>query len=56
MSTQESLSLPDGFEHAHPSLPDAGSLMRLFCSIILVLFSAVDRPWNQLAMSDAIAT
>ena len=55
MSTQESLCLSPRFELAHPSLPDPGRLMRLLYSIILILFSTVDRLRNQSLMRHAIA-
>ena len=54
MGTQKSLSLPDRLELPHPSLSHPGHLMRLLCSIILILFSAVDGLWNQLSMSNTI--
>jgi hypothetical protein len=54
MDTQKSLSLLNRFEFTHPPLSHPGRLMRLLCSIILILFSAVDRLGYQLSMSYAI--
>ena len=39
---QESLRVSGGFEPPHLSLALAGRLMRDFCSIVLVLLSAVN--------------
>ena len=55
MNTQESLCLPDRLELPHPSLSHPGRLMRLLSAIILILPSAVDRLWDQFALSNAIA-
>ena len=56
MSTQKSLRLHYRFETPHPSLSYTSRLMRLLCSIVLILFSAVDRLGDQLSMSYAIAS
>jgi hypothetical protein len=56
MGTQESLSLPDGFESPHPAFSYPSRLARLLNPIILILLGAVDRLWYQLAMRDPIAS
>ena len=55
MRSHEALSLPHRLETTHPSLSNPGRLMRLFRPIIFILFSAVDRLWHQLPVSNAIA-
>ena len=52
VGTQKPLSLTYGLESPHPSLPHPGRLMGLLCSIILILFSAVDHIGDQLSMGD----
>ena len=47
---------PDRFELPHPSLPHSGSFMGLFCPIVLILLSTVDRIWYQFTMSNAITS
>ena len=54
MSSHKSLSLPHRLESPHPSLPYPGRLMGLLSPIILLLFGAVGRLGDQLAVSDAI--
>ena len=54
MRTQESLSLPDGFELAHPSPPYPGRLMRLFCPIFFILLGTMKSSRDQLTMGNAI--
>jgi hypothetical protein len=56
MDTQKSLRMPCRFEPPHPSLPHPSRLVRLLCSIILVLLSTVDRIGNQLTMCDSMTT
>jgi hypothetical protein len=56
MGSHKCLRLLHGLEAPHPSLPDPRRFMRLLCPVILILLSTVDRVWNQLAMSDPIAT
>ena len=56
MCTNESLSLPHRLESSHALLPHPGRLMGLLCLIILVLFSTVDRLWNQFPVSEAMAS
>ena len=55
MDTQKSLSLHHRFEAPHTSFSHPGRFMRLLCSIILILLSAVDRVRNQFPMSNTIA-
>ena len=55
MSTQESLRLPHRFESPHPSLPHPGGLMGLLSPIVFILFSAVDRIREDLAMGNRLA-
>jgi hypothetical protein len=55
MNTQKALSLARRFELLHTPLPYSGRLMGLLCPIILILFGAVDRFWNQFPLSNAIA-
>ena len=54
MSSNESLRLSHRLESPHPSLSYPGRLVRLFCPIILILLSTVDRCGNQLAMCNTI--
>ena len=55
MSSHKSLSLPHRLESPHPSLPYSDRLKGLLCPVILILLSAVDRFWDQFALSNAIA-
>jgi len=55
MSSHKSLSLPHRLEPPHPSLPEPRRLVGLLCSVILIMLSAVDRFWDQFALSNAIA-
>jgi hypothetical protein len=60
MSTQESLRLPGRLELRDVGPPDtsvshSGHLMRLLCSVILILLSAVNRLGDQLKMCNSIA-
>ena len=54
MCTQKPLSLTHRLESPHPSLPDPGRLMRLFCPIILILFCTADHTRHQLSMRNTI--
>jgi hypothetical protein len=56
MSTKESLRLPDRFELSHPSLPHPGRLMRLLYPIVGILAVVMNNVWQQIPMSNSIAT
>ena len=53
---QKPLSLLSGLEPPHTSLSDPGRFMGLLSPIILILFSTVDRLWNQFPMRYTIAS
>ena len=55
MSSHKSLSLPHRLEPPHPSLPEPRRLVGFLCSVILIMLSAVDRFWDQFALSNAMA-
>ena len=55
MRVQKPLSLACRFEPPHTSFSHPSHLMRLLSAIILILPSAVDRLWDQFALSNAIA-
>ena len=54
MRRHESPRLHYRLEPPHPTLPHSGSLMRLLCSIIFILFSAMNYFRHQFSMSDWI--
>ena len=56
MGSHKSRRLPDRLESPHTPLSHPRRLVGLLCPVILILLSAVDRFWDQLTMSDTIAS